>query len=251
MKNVIIKTKNLCKSFVCGKNVQNVLKNINLEIYEGDFTIIMGSSGSGKSTLLYSISSMDKPTGGVAELLGKKISEMGERETAELRSRDISFVFQSINLIPDLTAFENITYPAYLSLTKEQANKRAQEYLKRFGLLDERNKYPSEMSGGQQQRIAIARALVSNPKIIFGDEPTGALNSASGTQVLDMLTELNEEGQSIVMVTHDIKACARGSRLLFISDGRIAGDLNLGRYNPLEQIAREETVFNFLKKHHW
>lgn len=251
MKKVVISTKNLCKSFECGDNVQNVLKNINLEIYEGDFTIIMGSSGSGKSTLLYSISSMDKPTSGEIELLGKKITDMNEKQISNFRRKRISFIFQSMNLLPDLTASENIAYPAYLSMSKTKADKGTMKLLEKFGLSAEKDKYPSELSGGQQQRIAIARALNTEPEVIFGDEPTGALNSASGTQVLDLLTELNNQGQSIVMVTHDIKACTRGNRLLFLSDGRIMGDLNLGHYNQEEQQAREELVFKFLKEHNW
>ncbi|MDD5934883.1 MAG: ABC transporter ATP-binding protein [Clostridiales bacterium] len=251
MKNVVIKTANLCKSYANGKNVQHVLKNINLEIYEEDFTVIMGSSGSGKSTLLYSISSMDQPTSGKVKLLGKEFSDLTETEASRLRSKDIAFVFQSMNLLPDLTAYENIAYPAYLVCSKQEANKEAEQLLEQFDLVEVKDKYPSEMSGGQQQRIGIARAVAKHPKILFGDEPTGALNSAAGTQVLDLLTKLNQEGQTIVMVTHDIKACARGNRLLFLSDGRIEGDLNLGHYNPVEQAEREETIFKFLKQHNW
>lgn len=251
MKKVVIKTENLCKSFGSGGNEQNILKNINLEVYEGDYTIIMGSSGSGKSTLLYSLSSMDKPTSGKVMLLGKTISDLNEKGVSKIRKNKISFVFQSMNLLPDLTAFENITYPAYQSMEKKDANQRALELLKTFGIAKERDKYPSEMSGGQKQRVAIARAVITKPDVLFGDEPTGALNSSSGTQVLDLLTSLNERGQSIVMVTHDIRACARGNRLLFLTDGRIDGDLNLGRYQAMEQKEREEIIFKFLKEHHW
>lgn len=251
MKNAVIKSKNLSKSYTNEKYGLNVLKNIDLEIYEGDYTIIMGSSGSGKSTLLYSVSSMDQPTSGTVELLGQDITRMSEKKIGALRSKEISFIFQSMNLLPDLTAFENITYSAYLSMPKKTANERAEDLLERFELTDQREKYPSEMSGGQQQRVAIARALVTNPKIVFGDEPTGALNSAAGTQVLDLMTQLNREGQSIVMVTHDIKACVRGNRLLFLSDGRIEGDLDLGRYQADRQKEREEKVFEFLKRNNW
>ena len=251
MKNVVIKTRNLCKSYGSGNNVQNILKNIDLEINQGDFTIIMGSSGSGKSTLLNVISSMDRATSGEVELLGKNLTKMNDKDINQIRRKEISFIFQNINLLPDLTSFENIAYPAYLNVTKEIANFKAEKLLEKIGLESQKNKYPSEMSGGQRQRIAIARALATDPKIVFADEPTGALNSASGAQVLDIFSELNKNGQSIVMVTHDIKACVRGNRLIFISDGRVDGDLNLGLYNSSEQKNREDMVFNFLKTHKW
>ncbi len=247
----VIKTKGLYKDYNMGKSSVNVLNNIDLEVYEGDFTVIMGSSGSGKSTLLYSLSSMDTPTNGKIELLGLDITNINEKSISDIRKKYISFIFQSINLINDLTAFENITYPAYMVLPKAEANRRAERLLQEFGLAEQRNKYPNEMSGGQQQRIAIIRAIVSNPKILFADEPTGALNSKAGTQVLDLMTLLNEKGQSIVMVTHDVKACVRGNRLLFLADGQVDGVLNLGRYNPAERQQREEAVFEFLKKHQW
>ena len=247
MNNTIIKTEQLCKDY----DTVNVLNNINIEIFEGDFTVIMGSSGSGKSTLLYSLSSMDSPTSGKIELMGRDIANLGEIELTGIRKKTLSFIFQSINLIPDLTAFENIAYPSYLVMSKSDANRRAEHLLKDFNLTDHRDKYPNEMSGGQQQRIAIIRAIASYPKIIFADEPTGSLNSKAGIQVLDLLTHLNKEGQSVVMVTHDIKACVRGNRLLLLSDGQIAGDLNMGRYDPLEQEAREKSVFQFLNKHQY
>lgn len=251
MNNTVIKTEHLCKDYSLGKSVVNALKNIDVEIYEGDFTVIMGSSGSGKSTLLYALSSMDNPTRGKVEVLGSNIAGLGEKEIAEIRKSYISFIFQSINLIPDLTAFENIAYPAYLVMSKNKANQRTKELLREFDLTEQCDKYPNEMSGGQQQRIAIIRAIVTNPQIIFADEPTGALNSNAGTQVLDLLTQLNKKGQSVVMVTHDIRACVRGNRLLFLTDGQIDGDLNLGRYNSSAQQKREETVFRFLKSHKW
>jgi ABC-type antimicrobial peptide transport system, ATPase component len=251
MKNVLIKTEKLCKSFVIGKMSNNVLKNIDLEVYEGDFTIIMGSSGSGKSTLLYSISTMDRPTGGSVLLLGKDLSQLKERETAQMRKNEISFIFQSINLLPDLTVFENIAYSGYGTDSKEAVNKKSMELLRMLEMEQEKDKYPSEISGGEQQRVAIARALVGGAKLIFGDEPTGSLNSAMGNQVLDILTELNKKGQSIVMVTHDIKAAARATRLLYLADGRIAGDLNLGTYVPENTKEREESIFQFLKEHNW
>ncbi|WP_167957532.1 ABC transporter ATP-binding protein [Anaerosporobacter faecicola] len=251
MKKCIIQTKDLCKSYINGKSGNHVLKNISVTFYEGDFTIIMGSSGSGKSTLLYSISTMDKPTGGSVNLLGQDITKIGEQEAARIRNKEISMVFQSINLLPDLTAKENVAYPGYRVGKKQEINEKVDELFASFGLTDQSNKHPAEMSGGQQQRVAIARALVTSPKILFADEPTGALNSSSSEQVLDLMTEINEQGQSIIMVTHDIKACARGNRLLFLSDGHITGDITLGKYNPEEKKEREETIFQFLKEHNW
>ncbi|MEW8957445.1 ABC transporter ATP-binding protein [Clostridium sp.] len=248
----IVKARGLCKSFILGKTSNNVLKNINLDIYEGDFTVIMGSSGSGKSTLLYSISTMDNPSAGRVDLLGKDITNIGEKEATRVRNKDISFVFQSINLLYDLTVKENITYCGYLNnKDKKGVNKKADELLNKLDIKDIENKYPSEISGGQQQRTAIARALINNPKVIFGDEPTGSLNSSTGARVLDILTQLNEGGQSIVMVTHDIKAASRGSRLIYLKDGRIDGDLTLGRYNEKDSDSREEKIFEFIKGKGW
>ncbi|CEO08105.1 ABC transporter ATP-binding protein [Paraclostridium sordellii] len=248
----IIKARGLCKSFILGKTANNVLKNINLDIYEGDFTVIMGSSGSGKSTLLYSISTMDNPSAGSLELLGKDITNLNEKEATEIRNKYISFVFQSINLLYDLTIKENITYTGYLNNSdKKSVNKKAEELINRLELKEIENKYPSEISGGQQQRVAIARALINTPKVIFGDEPTGALNSSTGKKVLDILTELNNEGQSIVMVTHDLKAASRASRLIYLKDGRIDGDLNLGKFNEKDLEGREEKIFEFIKSRGW
>ncbi|MCH1966102.1 MAG: ABC transporter ATP-binding protein [Paraclostridium sordellii] len=248
----IIKARGLCKSFILGKTANNVLKNINLDIYEGDFTVIMGSSGSGKSTLLYSISTMDNPSAGNLELLGKDITNLNEKEATEIRNKYISFVFQSINLLYDLTIKENITYTGYLNnKDKKSVNKKAEELIDRLELKEIENKYPSEISGGQQQRVAIARALINTPKVIFGDEPTGALNSSTGKKVLDILTELNNEGQSIVMVTHDLKAASRASRLIYLKDGRIDGDLDLGKFNEKDLEGREEKIFEFIKSRGW
>ncbi|QYE99463.1 ABC transporter ATP-binding protein [Paraclostridium sordellii] len=248
----IIKARGLCKSFILGKTANNVLKNINLDIYEGDFTVIMGSSGSGKSTLLYSISTMDNPSAGSLELLGKDITNLNEKEATEIRNKYISFVFQSINLLYDLTIKENITYTGYLNnKDKKSVNKKAEELINRLELKEIENKYPSEISGGQQQRVAIARALINTPKVIFGDEPTGALNSSTGKKVLNILTELNNEGQSIVMVTHDLKAASRASRLIYLKDGRIDGDLDLGKFNEKDLEGREEKIFEFIKSRGW
>lgn len=252
MRNILIKTEDLCKSFIIGKNGNHVLKNLNIEIYEGDFTVIMGSSGSGKSTLLYALSTMDNPTSGKVELLGNDISKVSEEKAAEIRNKDISFIFQGINLLPDLTIYENVTYAAiYNKKNKKEVIERANKLLKDLDLYEHKEKYPSEVSGGMQQRTAIARSVINNPKIIFGDEPTGALNSSTGKVVLDILSDMNNEGQSIVMVTHDMKTALRANRILYIKDGRIDGELNLGKYTEENINERKERLQGFLEEKSW
>ena len=252
MSEVLIKTEGLCKSFIIGKTGVHVLKNLDIEIYKEDFTVIMGSSGSGKSTLLYSLSTMDNPTSGKVTLLGHDISKINEEEASKIRNKDISFIFQGINLLPDLTIYENITYAAFIDKkNKDKIQIRANEILKELELYDDKEKYPAEISGGMQQRAAIGRAIINNPKVIFGDEPTGALNSSMGEKVLDILTDLNKKGQSIVMVTHDIKSALRGNRILYINDGKIDGELNLEKYSDEDVKTRKEKIKRFLEEKSW
>lgn len=252
MKSSVIEANRLCKSFVTGKVATNVIKNLDLEIYEGDFTVIMGSSGSGKSTLLYNISGMDSPTSGTVKILDNDITKMKENNMSAIRKKDISFVFQSINLLPDITIFENVAYCGYeINKNKKEVNKETLELLKKFGLEEDTDKYPSEVSGGMQQRAAIARALITKPKILFGDEPTGALNSTTGQEVLDILSEMNNNGQTIVMVTHDVKSAARASRLLYLKDGRIDGELRLDKFPKTDYKKREGLILEFLQERGW
>lgn len=252
MKEVNIETKKLCKTFVTDGENYNVIKNLDLKIYKGDFTVIMGSSGAGKSTLMYLLSGMDTASSGEVRLLGNEISKFRKKDMEKLRREKISYVFQSINLIPDLNAYENIAAPTYKTrVNKNQLKKDIDELLNKFSMSEHRGKYPSQLSGGQKQRIAICRALINKPEIIFADEPTGALNSSQGQEVLNILTELNASGQSIVMVTHDLKAAIRANRLLYIKDGRIDGDLNLPPYDSNGYEERERQVFNFLKEKGW
>ncbi|MCX8130866.1 MAG: ABC transporter ATP-binding protein [Clostridia bacterium] len=252
MKTSVIKTNNLCKSFITGKTALNVIKNLNLDIYEGDFTVIMGSSGSGKTTLLYTLSGMDTATSGCVNLLGNDITSMKESELSSIRKKDISFVFQSINLLPDITIFENIAYCGYgVNKNKKEVNAKSMKLLETFGLSEAKDKYPSEVSGGMQQRVAIARAVITSPKILFGDEPTGALNSSAGEEVLDILSNLNNSGQTVVMVTHDLRAAARASRLIYLKDGRIDGELALDKFSKADYKNRETIIFEFLKEKGW
>lgn len=252
MKNVLIKTELLCKSFISDGEINNVIKNLELEIYEGDFTVIMGSSGSGKSTLLYCLSGMDSVTTGKVNFEGIDITRMKEKEMAKLRKDKLGFVFQGINLISNLNVNENILSPTYkTNVHRNIIEDNINTLLDKMELSSHRKKFPNQLSGGQKQKVAICRALINNPKVLFADEPTGALNSSQGQSVLDTFTAINNDGQSIVMVTHDLKAALRGNRIIYLKDGRIDGDLKLDDYNPKTLSDREEIVYKFLKEKGW
>lgn len=251
-KKSVIHTEVLCKSFLVDGEVNNIIKNMDLDIYEGDFTVIMGSSGSGKSTLLYALSGMSEVTTGRVFLDGVDITKMSEKKMANLRKEKIGFVFQGINLIPNLNVYENILSPTYkTNRSKKQLEEEINDMLKRLDMEKQKKKFPNQLSGGQRQRIAILRALINHPRILFADEPTGALNSSQGEQVLDVFSGIHKEGQSVVMVTHDMKAAARGNRVIFLRDGRIDGELQLGEYHKEETKDREEQLYQFLQERGW
>jgi putative ABC transport system ATP-binding protein len=252
MKTCIIKTEKICKSFITDGEINNVIKNMDLEIYQGDFTVIMGSSGSGKSTLMYLLSGMDKVTSGDVYLKERNITNCKENELASIRKDNIGFVFQGMNLIPDLTIRENVISPTYKSkIKKNHLNDRVDYLLENMELKEHENKFPGQLSGGQKQRTAICRSLINQPELLFADEPTGALNSSAGENVLDSFTSINENGQSIVMVTHDLKAAVRGNRVIFIKDGRIDGELELSTFHKEEASERENMIYDFLKERGW
>ena len=251
MKN-IIETQKLCKTFSNGGVQQHVLRNVNLEIYEGDFTIIMGASGAGKSTLLYSLSGMDKPTLGSVEFCGTEITKMNTDELALFRRSHCGFVFQQVYLVESMSVLDNIMAAGLLIYKdKKTLINKAGEILKAVNI-DEAlwNKFPTQISGGEAQRVGIARALINDPKLVFADEPTGALNSQTGKAVLDTLTKFNEKGQSIVMVTHDISSARRGNRILYVKDGEIAGECNLGKYVTGDK-ERHQKLNDFLATMGW
>ncbi|HBU11970.1 MAG TPA: ABC transporter ATP-binding protein [Clostridiales bacterium] len=232
MRNAILTTNKLCKTFSSGGLQQHVLKNLDLEIYEGDFTVIMGPSGAGKSTLLYALSGMDKPTLGEIHFSGREISNLSNDKLAVFRRDNCGFVFQQMYLLDNMSVLDNILACGLLvNKNKKAVAQKSKDLLARLNL-DEVvwRKFPAQISGGEAQRAGIARALVNNPKIVFADEPTGALNSANGEAVLDALTEVNNRGQSIVMVTHDMKSARRGGRILYLQDGVIRGECLLGKY---------------------
>lgn len=250
--NVIIKTEKLCKSFSNGGILQHVLKNIDLEIYKGDFTVIMGASGAGKSTLLYSLSGMDKPTLGKIIFNDSDITKMDSDELALFRRSSSGFVFQSVYLIDSMSVLDNVLCSGLLiNKNKKEVVDASKNILKSVDIEEVLwNKFPNQMSGGECQRVGIARALINKPLVLFADEPTGALNSKTGKDVLDTLTKANENGQTIVMVTHDITSARRANRILYIKDGEIAGELNLGKYVSKDS-ERHQKLNDFLVTMGW
>lgn len=253
MKNTILSAKGLCKSFAHNGGQIHILSHVDMELYEGDFTVIMGASGSGKSTLLYALSGMDRATAGQVIYGGKDLVKMNEKGLAGLRHTDFGFIFQQMHLVSNLSLFENIAVPGYLNKNKSaaQVKERTEKLLEQMGISHIKSHLPSQVSGGEQQRCAIARAVINEPKLLFADEPTGALNRKNTTEVLNLLTELNRSGQSILMVTHDMRAALRASRLLYIADGRIIGDMTLPPYSAEDEKSRETQVSAWLNSMEW
>jgi len=253
MKNIILSAKGLCKSFAHNGGQIHILSHVDLDLYESDFTVIMGASGSGKSTLLYALSGMDRATAGAVVYGGEDIVKMSENKLAGLRHTDFGFIFQQMHLVSNLTLFENVAVSGYLNKAKTAAEvrERTEKLLEQMSISHIKTHLPSQVSGGEQQRCAIARAVINSPKLLFADEPTGALNRRNTTDVLDLLTELNRSGQSILMVTHDLRAALRASRLLYLEDGKIIGELPLPPYDPNEEKSRETQVNAWLSSMQW
>jgi len=248
----ILKTDRLCKSFVSGGVEQQILKSLDVAVYDGDFTVIMGASGSGKSTLLYCLSGMDGLSGGSVFFGDADLAALSQDRLAEFRSKNCGFVFQQIYLVDSLTVLDNVLASGLLgNKDKKAVLERAKGILGAVGIGEEHyKKFPAQLSGGMAQRVGVARAAVTNPKILFADEPTGALNSQNSRMVLDILTELNNQGQSIVMVTHDPKSARRANRILYLRDGEIHAELKLDKYKPDDQV-RKERVKEFLAQQGW
>ena len=253
MKNALISAKGLCKSFAHNGGQIHVLTGLDIDIYEGDFTVIMGASGSGKSTMLYALSGMDRATGGQVLYRGGDIVKMKEKKLAELRRSRFGFIFQQMHLVSNLSMFENITVPGYLNRKRSAAetDRRAEQLMTQMGISDIRTHLPAQCSGGEQQRCAIARAVINEPDMLFADEPTGALNRKNTTEVLNLLTDLNRSGQSILMVTHDARAACRASRIIYISDGKAIGELELAPYAAEEEKSRETQINAWLSAMEW
>ena len=213
------------KSYRNGDQELQVLKNINLQVEEGEFLAIMGPSGSGKSTLMNIIGMLDRPSSGTYHLDGKEVARLGEKKSAKVRNQEIGFVFQQFFLLSKLNALQNVELPLiYAGVSQSKRKALAEQYLEKVELETRMHHLPSELSGGQKQRVAIARALLNRPSIILADEPTGALDTKTGEQIMELLTELNKEGKTIIMVTHEPEIAAYAKRQIVIRDGVISSD---------------------------
>lgn len=248
----ILRAKDLCKSFSNESVQQHVLKNLNLEICQGDFTVIMGNSGSGKSTLLYALSGMDRPTLGSICFQEEEISKYNNDKLALFRRNHCGFVFQQNYLNDTMSVLDNIMVSGLLvSRDRKAIAERAKKLLSQVGLAKEvYHKFPAQLSGGEQQRVAIVRAIINEPEILFADEPTGALNQKNTESVLNVLTDLHKRGQTIIMVTHDMCSARRGNQIRYLQDGVITGKLKLGEYVSGDG-KRHEALRHFLQEMGW
>ena len=247
----LLESQQLCKSFVLGNdNEVTVLSDVNLSIESGEFVSVMGPSGSGKSTLLYNVSGMDRAKSGNVMFNGKDITALSEEALAAVRLTGMGFVFQHIHLLKNLSIFDNVVLPAYLAREENHAqiNQRAETLMEQVGVAHLADNDITQASGGQLQRVGICRALINNPDILFGDEPTGALNSKAAGEIMDLLTDINESGTTIMLVTHDVKVAARTERVLFMLDGQIVAEKHLGKpsANGSESKEREERLSSWL-----
>lgn len=253
-RKIILKVKDLKKRYSLQAEDTFVLKGISVDVFEKDFTVIMGSSGSGKSTFLYCVSGMDHITSGSVLFGDYQLEKMKENQLSMLRRNNMGFVFQQMNLFPALSLKENIIVPAYLSGRKKNAEilAQAESLIESFGIGEIKEHKPGQVSGGQLQRAAIARALINSPNIIYADEPTGALNSSSSEDVLNIMTKCNEGGQTILMVTHDVNAALRANRIIYVKDGMIGGEKYLSDYQKdNDKDKRRKDVLDWLSEMGW
>ena len=228
----MIRTDNLKKIYLTEEVETTALDNVNIKIEKGEFAAIMGPSGCGKSTLLNVLGLLDNPSDGQYYFLDKEVSKLNERKRASLRKENIGFVFQSFNLIDELTVFENVELPLlYLKYSAGERKKRVNEVLEQMNIMHRANHFPQQLSGGQQQRVAVARAIVGKPKIILADEPTGNLDSTHGDEVMNILTELNEAGTTIVMVTHSPTYAQYGNRVIHLFDGHVVTENTVSEFH--------------------
>lgn len=256
MTNNILEVKDLCKTYIINKRQNNVLRNVSFSVSEGEMVAVMGPSGSGKSTLMYAVSGMDNITAGKVEFCGKNIAELNQKELANLRLDEMGFIFQQMYMLKNLTVLDNIILPAAQSKKNTESRKetvqRGQDLMRKLGIIEIADNDINEVSGGQLQRACICRSMINKPKMIFADEPTGALNRTSSDEVMEELAKLNSEGTTIMLVTHDVKVAAKCTRVLYIVDGNIKGEYNLDRYQNASQMReRERNLNNWLLELGW
>ena len=249
----VLEVRDLCRTYVVNKRQNHVLRNVSFTVNEGEMVAVMGPSGSGKSTLLYTVSGMDRMTSGKVDFCGRDISSLSEDELAEMRLDDMGFIFQQMYMLKNLTVLDNIILPAVKSrrnkASRREKTERGRELMHRLGIADIADNDINEVSGGQLQRACICRSMMNRPKMIFADEPTGALNRTSSEEVMTELAKLNEEGTTIMLVTHDAKVAAKCTRVLFIVDGNIKGEFGIDRAEP--QRDRERALNNWLMEMGW
>ena len=252
----ILEVRDLCKTYIVDKMQNNVLKNVNFDIQEGEMVAIMGPSGSGKSTLLYAVSGMDKPTSGDVYFDGNDIAKYKADDMAKVRLDEMGFIFQQMYMLKNLTILDNIILQACESKKSGESRKdivkSGQDIMRKLEIIEIADNGINEVSGGQLQRACICRSLINNPKMIFADEPTGALNRSASEEVMEQLLKINGEGTTVMMVTHDSKVAAKCQRVLYIVDGNIKGDISLGKMNSVDEIRnRERKLNNWLMELGW
>lgn len=252
----VLEVKDLCKTYIVNKRQNNVLKNVNFSVEQGEMVAIMGPSGSGKSTLLYTVSGMDELTAGQVKFNGQDISALKSKDLADLRLDKMGFIFQQMYMLKNLTVLDNIVLPALQSkentMSKKEKVDYAKELMRKLGIIEIADNDISEVSGGQLQRACICRSMINKPKMIFADEPTGALNRTSSDEVMQELTKINNEGTTIMLVTHDVKVASKCKRVLYIVDGNIKGEYNLGEYTSQSDLRqRERNLNNWLMEMGW
>lgn len=250
----IIDVLQLCKSYVVNKKQNHVLRNVDLKIAKGEFIAIMGPSGSGKSTLLYTVSGMDHISGGKVIFDQKDIRTYNESDIAQLRLQEMGFVFQQMHFLNNLSIYDNVIMPGYMIKKKKRkdVNQYADELFRTFGITNIAKHNVHEVSGGELQRACIARAMINQPKVLFADEPTGALNSSNAKDVMEMFMKIHKQGTTILMVTHDVKVASYAQRICYMTDGKIESDLDIGVMDDIKDLKeREKMVYNWLMKKGW
>lgn len=251
--NIVLEAKDLCKTYILNKRQNNVLRNINFSVKEGELTAVMGPSGSGKSTLLYTVSGMEDATAGAIQFLNMDISTVSKNKMADIRLTEMGFIFQHMYMLKKLSIYDNIILPAYqANADRAEKNEYAKELMRKMQIIEIADNDINEVSGGQLQRACLCRSLINNPKMIFADEPTGSLNKQASIDVMNEILRVNCEGTAVLLVTHDIRVAAKSDRVLYITDGTIQGEYELGKYPGEESLrSRERELNNWLLDMGW